>query len=174
LLALVPAALPTLVAFLAFLAVLLPLLVPLLAFLVLLLPLLALLPRFSPTALARFPPAASVPASAHAALLRSCRSRYRRSCTLQRCELRPSPPHLAVAPFFGLTFRYFTKAKDTRSPAFVARYGDVAVELDALPGRVLRERIEREVRERIDLEALEHARETERTDRERLDELLEG
>ncbi len=68
----------------------------------------------------------------------------------------------------------FTKATDTRSAAFVARYGDVAVELDALPGRVLRERIEREVRERIDLEALERTRSTERADRERLDDLLEG
>ncbi len=67
----------------------------------------------------------------------------------------------------------FTKDTDTRSAAFVARYGDVAVELDALPGRVLRERIEREVRERIDLEALERTRSTERADRERLDELLE-
>ncbi len=68
----------------------------------------------------------------------------------------------------------FTKATDTRRAAFVARYGDVAVELDALPGRVLRERIEREVRERIDLEALERTRSTEQADRERLDELLEG
>jgi hypothetical protein len=67
----------------------------------------------------------------------------------------------------------FTKATDTRSAAFVARYGDVAVELDALPGRVLRERIEREVRERVDLGALERTRGAEREDRRRLDELLE-
>jgi hypothetical protein len=67
----------------------------------------------------------------------------------------------------------FTKATDTRSAAFVARYGDVAVEHDAQPGRVLRERIEREVRERVDLGALERTRGAEREDRRRLDELLE-
>ena len=62
----------------------------------------------------------------------------------------------------------FTKASDTRSPAFVARYGDVSVELDALPVDVLMERLRTEVESRLDLEALENVRETERAEREQL------
>jgi hypothetical protein len=53
------------------------------------------------------------------------------------------------------------------------RYGDVAVELDALPVRVLRERITNEVRPRMSLDALEGAREQEREDKRRLGELLD-
>ena len=67
----------------------------------------------------------------------------------------------------------FTKATDSRRAAFVARYGDVAVELDALPVSVLRERIEGEVRSRMDLDALDASRELEQDDRRRLDELLD-
>lgn len=66
----------------------------------------------------------------------------------------------------------FTKATDTRRAAFVARFGDVAVELDALPRSVLLERIRGEVEPRMDLEALERTGEAQRADRERLDELL--
>ncbi len=66
----------------------------------------------------------------------------------------------------------FTKASDTRAAAFIERYGDVAVELDALPVAVLRERIVREVERRMDLGALEEVREQEREDRERLNSIL--
>jgi hypothetical protein len=66
----------------------------------------------------------------------------------------------------------FTKATDTRQAAFVERYGDVAVELDALPVGVLRDRIIREVERRLDLRALERTRVDESSDKERLDELL--
>jgi hypothetical protein len=66
----------------------------------------------------------------------------------------------------------FTKTTDTRRAAFVDRYGDVAVELDALPANVLRERITNEVTARMDLEALRGTREAERADTQRLDELL--
>jgi len=66
----------------------------------------------------------------------------------------------------------FTKAADTRQAAFVARYGDVAVELDALPVAVLRERIVREVETRMDGDALEETRRQEREDRERLNGIL--
>ncbi len=68
----------------------------------------------------------------------------------------------------------FTKGTDSRRGAFVARYGDVAVELDALPGEVLRSRLVREVEARMDLEALERTREVERQDKERLAGLLGG
>lgn len=52
------------------------------------------------------------------------------------------------------------------------RYGDVAVELDALPATVLRNRIVDEVASRMDLEALKQTRWLEREDHRRLDILL--
>ncbi len=68
----------------------------------------------------------------------------------------------------------FTKATDSRRDAFVARYGDVAVELDALPVDVLRARIRNEVETRIDSDALASSREQERHDLERLSAMLRG
>jgi hypothetical protein len=65
-----------------------------------------------------------------------------------------------------------TKPTDTRSRAFVIEHGDVAVELDALPVAVLRERLEAEVRDRMDLDALAETLEAEAEDRARLRELL--
>jgi hypothetical protein len=62
----------------------------------------------------------------------------------------------------------FTKATDTRRAAFVAKYGDVAVELDALPIGVLRARLIEEVESRMDLQALDAVHDTERSDRQRL------
>jgi hypothetical protein len=68
----------------------------------------------------------------------------------------------------------FTKASDTRSAAFVAKWGDVSVELDALPIDVLRERIVDEVERRIDLTALETVRAAEEEERRRLVQALGG
>jgi hypothetical protein len=62
----------------------------------------------------------------------------------------------------------FTKASDTRSAAFVAKWGDVSVELDALPIEVLRERIVGEVGRRMDLTALEMVRAAEDEERRHL------
>jgi len=62
----------------------------------------------------------------------------------------------------------FTKASDTRSAAFVAKWGDVSVELDALPLDALRERIIRDVESRLDLNALATLRAIEMQDRSRL------
>lgn len=70
------------------------------------------------------------------------------------------------------------KRTDSRAAAFVARYGDVAVELDALPLAVLRARLVEQVEARLDLEALAQVRGRENEDRERLraliDELVDG
>jgi hypothetical protein len=68
----------------------------------------------------------------------------------------------------------FTKATDTRTAKFVAKYGDLAVELDALPGPVLRQRLESEVGARMDAAALEETRRREREDDIRLEEVLEA
>jgi hypothetical protein len=66
----------------------------------------------------------------------------------------------------------FTKASDTRSAAFVAKWGDVSVELDALPIEVLRERIVGEVERRMDLTALEMVRAAEDEERRHLVQTL--
>lgn len=66
----------------------------------------------------------------------------------------------------------FTKTTDSRSAAFVERWGDVAVELDALPVGVLTERLRMEVKARLDMDALEACWEAERRDRERFASML--
>jgi hypothetical protein len=62
----------------------------------------------------------------------------------------------------------FTKRTDSRRAAFVAKYGDISVELDALPIDVLRARLVEEVETRIDIDALDSVRATEHTEREHL------
>jgi hypothetical protein len=60
------------------------------------------------------------------------------------------------------------KLGDRRTAAHIARHGDVAVELDALPVDVLRDRIRSEVEARMDLEALNQVHARDARDRERL------
>ena len=62
----------------------------------------------------------------------------------------------------------FTKVTDTRRATFVAKWGDVSVELDALPLDVLRDRIVAEVESRMDLAALRQVRECEHAERQQL------
>jgi len=61
-----------------------------------------------------------------------------------------------------------TKADDTRAAAFVAKYGDLAVELDALPVDELRTRIQSGVEEWMDMEALAENTRIEREQRRTL------
>jgi hypothetical protein len=68
----------------------------------------------------------------------------------------------------------FTTASDTQSAAFVAKWGDVSVELDALPIEVLRGRIVSVIESRMDLDALERARATEVEERHHLIRALEA
>jgi len=53
----------------------------------------------------------------------------------------------------------FTKATDSRRAAFVDNWGDVSVELDALPIQVLQGRLDAEVRALLDLDAWQATRE---------------
>lgn len=62
----------------------------------------------------------------------------------------------------------FAKVTDTRHDAFVAKHGDISVELDALPGDVLRQRLVDEVESRMDLEALAQVQRIERGERMRI------
>jgi hypothetical protein len=66
----------------------------------------------------------------------------------------------------------FTKITDIRRDSFIARYGDEAVELDALPPDVLRDRIKTEVEARVDIKVIEAA-EQERQRRKEIIEKLE-
>jgi len=68
----------------------------------------------------------------------------------------------------------FAKATDSRRAAFVEKFGDVAVELDALPADVLRERLLQEVAARMDLDALGTVRAVEDAERRRLRVALRG
>jgi hypothetical protein len=63
-------------------------------------------------------------------------------------------------------------ATASRRAAFIAEHGDRCVELDALPVDVLRERIESEVQERMDLKALAVVKKQEKQERQRLVTLL--
>lgn len=62
----------------------------------------------------------------------------------------------------------FTKQTDSRRAAFVAKYGDLSVELDALPPDVLRARITAELEGRMDLDALKQVRDLEREEKQRI------
>lgn len=77
---------------------------------------------------------------------------------IERYELPPNP----------------AKRTDTRSAAFIARYGDQAVELDALPPDVLEGLIIAEVEARMNLEALEATKEQEGRDLEQLRKFLQN
>ena len=61
-----------------------------------------------------------------------------------------------------------TKADDTRAAAFVAKYGDLAVELDALPVGELRSRIQQGVEAWMDMDALSENARIEREQRQKL------
>jgi hypothetical protein len=68
----------------------------------------------------------------------------------------------------------FAKKTDTRAAGFIARHGDLSVELDALPVDVLRARLVSEVEARMDLGALRRVQKRERADRDQLVRLLGG
>lgn len=68
----------------------------------------------------------------------------------------------------------FTKATDTRRNGFVAKYGDQAVELDALPVDVLRERIVESVEAVMDMDALAAVQEHDDETREAIRKAMES
>lgn len=68
----------------------------------------------------------------------------------------------------------FAKVTDSRTAKFIEKYGDVSVEIDALPIDVLRARLREEVERHIDMEALRVTLETEEEERAELSALLVG
>jgi len=86
--------------------------------------------------------------------------------TIKKCALTADDvTHYQLPPDF-------TKTTDTRRAAFVEKYGDIAVELDALPVDVLRARLVAEVEALMDLEALAEIRALENQERHRLADAL--
>lgn len=81
--------------------------------------------------------------------------------TLEDIERYDLPPAMA-------------KRTDSRTPAFIAKYGDVSVELDALPPAVLGERVETAVCERLDMDAISDVWEQEKSERQALRDALGG
>jgi len=67
----------------------------------------------------------------------------------------------------------FTKTTDTRSQAHIAKHGDVAVELDALPVDILRTRLTDAIEQRMDLTALQVVKDLEASERLKLIEALQ-
>lgn len=66
----------------------------------------------------------------------------------------------------------FTKATDSRRAAFVKKFGDVSVELDALPVGVLTARVREEIESRLDLDALAEIKQIESAERAQLAKAL--
>ncbi|MBV1727139.1 MAG: hypothetical protein KUA32_03930 [Candidatus Desulforudis sp.] len=66
----------------------------------------------------------------------------------------------------------FTKKTDSRSKAFVERFGDMTVELDALPLPILRAKIREAIEANLDLSELEAVREVEAREVTQLKELI--
>jgi hypothetical protein len=100
-----------------------------------------------------------------------------RSLRKRLSELQSRPEIIKVALTAEDVERYNlpsdpTKAGDTRRGAFILRNGDRAVELDALPAQILRGRLKAEVEARMDLDALAGTREVERSEVERLVEVM--
>ena len=61
-----------------------------------------------------------------------------------------------------------TKSTDTRQKAFIAKHGDVSVELDALPAAILQQMIRDEIEKYVDLEALEKIKQLETQERKKI------
>jgi hypothetical protein len=68
----------------------------------------------------------------------------------------------------------FAKKSDSRAKKFIARHGDVSVELDALPADVLISRLVEEVESRMDMAELKQVQSIQETERARLMEALSG
>lgn len=67
-----------------------------------------------------------------------------------------------------------TKAKDCRRDAFIAKHGDMCVELDALPTKVLKQRLKDQVESRLDMSKLAEVEARQEPDRLKLAEVMEG
>ena len=68
----------------------------------------------------------------------------------------------------------FTKKSDTRAAKFIAANGDMAVELDALPGDILREKVKKSIEKYLDMEKFETALREQKLEQREIEEFIEG
>lgn len=68
----------------------------------------------------------------------------------------------------------FAKKTDSRAKRFIAKHGDVSVELDALPIEALKRRIIQGIETYMDLEALEKVKELESIEKDKIAMALQG
>ncbi len=66
----------------------------------------------------------------------------------------------------------FTKKTDSRTKSFIKEHGDIAVELDALPVKILQQKIRQAIEDNIDLEALDSIQAIENSERKELASLF--
>ena len=66
----------------------------------------------------------------------------------------------------------FTKKTDTRTEKFVEKYGDLAVELDALSLPILQEKIRESIKGHLDMEAFDKVKKIEEQERQELSNLI--
>ena len=100
-----------------------------------------------------------------------------RSLRDRLAELDSQPEILKIALTKEDVARYnlppnMTKSTDTRQKAFIAKHGDVSVELDALPAAILQQMIRDEIEKYVDLEALEKIKQLETQERKKIVEVL--
>ena len=68
----------------------------------------------------------------------------------------------------------FAKKSDTRSKKFIAKNGDMAVELDALPIEILSEKIKSGIEKYLDMEKFETALREQKLEQREIEEFLKG
>ena len=66
------------------------------------------------------------------------------------------------------------KKSDTRAKKFVDKNGDMAVELDALPGDILREKVKKSIEKYLDMEKFETALREQKLEQREIEEFIEG
>jgi hypothetical protein len=65
------------------------------------------------------------------------------------------------------------KKSDTRSSSFISKHGDVSVELDAMPPKVLQEKVTASIEQLLDLSLFNQSRSNEASDLEKLEGLIQ-
>lgn len=96
-------------------------------------------------------------------------ARYKGSATIRRIALTKADVTERGLPSFDAA----DKAKDPRHRWFRERYGSRCWELDALPPPILRESVEAEIRQRMDMDAWEHDRAIEQAEIQSMGEFLD-
>jgi hypothetical protein len=85
-------------------------------------------------------------------------------------DIRKCALNLEDVTFYNLP-PDFAKKTDSRARGFIRKFGDMAVELDALPPAVLRARIQEEIENHVDINLFQQQKTIESEERERLNKI---